>query len=497
MGRQGSEPVRLRLAPQPELVPTERNIEESYLFAGGANRENEIREYVVDATLEDGRKAQRRFRYTPSKEYGDTTDFDRDVYRAIILHAFQNGGMPPDGIVYFSLYQLRKILDLPEKGDSYRKIRESIVKLQTMSVNADTYWQELKGFKSEYYSTFNRVNFEANEDRYGRASEHHWVRFDEVIVRSYHEGYVRDLDHNFYFSLNKKHSRALYSEIDLGRGKGLVWELPLSDLSLRLGMAASYRSPSAKKRALAAAHEEMKRKGFLAGVSFPDKGTVRYEVAEDFVVERTCLERRWTPEEEATIRALIRNDVRAGAARELVATKGTVLCNYYLRALPYQKWVRSPGGFLYKYISEEKPLDVEPPQRFLEEANVVPDYGDLAPAVAGAEGAAATVAVAAEKPDAPSPVWEPDQATRAAAEELWRRTLGALEGEIDTSSLRVWFDGCRAISLVDGELTIVAPNSFAKEYIESRFGDLLSRALAELCGDGCALAVAVGRVGEG
>ena len=80
------------------------------------------------------------------------------------------------------------------------------------------------------------------------------------------------------------------------------------------------------------------------------------------------------------------------------------------------------------------------------------------------------MAVAAEKPDAPSPVWEPDQATRAAAEELWRRTLGALEGEIDTSSLRVWFDGCRAISLVDGELTIVAPNSFAKEYIESRFG---------------------------
>jgi chromosomal replication initiation ATPase DnaA len=43
----------------------------------------------------------------------------------------------------------------------------------------------------------------------------------------------------------------------------------------------------------------------------------------------------------------------------------------------------------------------------------------------------------------------------------------------------------------------VAPNSFAKEYIESRFGDLLSRALAELCGDDCALAVAVGRVGEG
>src|SRR5215213_1503037 len=102
MGKQGSEPVHLRLAPQPELVPTERNIEESYLFASGANSENEIREYVVDVVLEDGRKAKRKFRYTPSKEYGDTTDFDRDVYRAIILHAFQGGGIPQDGVVYFT-----------------------------------------------------------------------------------------------------------------------------------------------------------------------------------------------------------------------------------------------------------------------------------------------------------------------------------------------------------------------------------------------------------
>src|SRR5215210_4698002 len=481
MARYGSEPVRVEAVPQAELVPTERNIEESYLFAGGANSENEIREYVIDVVLEDGGKAKRKFRYTPSKEYGDTTDFDRDVYRAIILHAFQGGGIPQDGVVYFSLYQLRKILDLPDKGSSYRKIRDSIVKLQTMAVNADTYWQELKGFKSEYYSTFARVNFEANEDRFGRASEHHWVRFDEVIVRSYHEGYVRDLDHNFYFSLNKKHSRALYSEIDLGRGKGLVWELSLQDLGLRLGMAASYRSPSAKKRALASAHEEMKRKGFLTKVSFPDKHTARYEVAEDFVMARTFLERRWTPEEEATIRALIRNNVRAGGARELVATKGPVLCNYYLRALPYQKWVRDPGGFLYKYISKEKPLDIEPPQRFLEEADVVPDYGDLALAA----GTSAKPSPAAPAPDAEAEnfeerraVWKPDAQTGAAAEDLWSRVLQDLEGEIDATSLRVWFGSGQAISLADGRLTVVVPNPFAKDYVETRFGSVLEEAIA-------------------
>jgi len=382
MARRSSEPVRVEEAPRPELVPTERNIEKSYLFAGGANSENEIREYVVDVVLEDGRKAKRKFRYTPSKEYGDTTDFDRDVYRAIILHAFQGGGIPQDGVVYFSLYQLRKILDLPDKGTSYRKIRDSIVKLQTMAVNADTFWQELKGFKSEYYSTFARVNFEANEDRFGRASEHHWVRFDEVIVRSYHEGYVRDLDHNFYFSLNKKHSRALYSEIDLGRGKGLVWEIPLSDVGARLGMATSYRSPSAKKRALAEGTRLCTRgdeaQGFSGEGLVPGQahGTLRgrggLRDGED--LPRAAVDPggggddpRPHPERGARRRGA---RARRDKGHRFVQL---VLCNYYLRALPYQKWVRDPGGFLYKYISKEKPLDVEPPQRFLEEAEVVPD----------------------------------------------------------------------------------------------------------------------------
>ena len=421
------------------------------------------------------------------------------------MHAFQGGGIPQDGVVYFSLYQLRKILDLPDKGSSYRKIRDSIVKLQTMAVNADTYWQELKGFKSEYYSTFARANFEANEDRFGRASEHHWVRFDEVIVRSYHEGYVRDLDHNFYFSLNKKHSRALYSEIDLGRGKGLVWEIPLSDVGARLGMATSYRSPSAKKRALASAHEEMKRKGFLAKVSFPDKHTARYEVAEDFVIARTFLERRWTPEEEATIRALIRNDVRAGAARELVATKGTVLCNYYLRALPYQKWVRDPGGFLYKYISKEKPLDVEPPQRFLEEAEVVPDYGDLAPS--GAPGGTQTAATGGRPSAAPTSaksaasqgeadvqeepaLYDPhEEATR-----VWEDVLERAADRIDVSSLRVWFEGTTAVGLEADALIVAVPNTFAEEYIATRFKDILDEELRSLLSPTAEIRLVIGRV---
>lgn len=471
-----------------ELVPTEKNIEESYLFAGGANDAKKIREYVIPVTLEDGTSAMRRFKYTPSEEYGDTTDFDRDVYRALILLAHRKGGMPDDGVVFFSLYEVRRILELPDNGTSYRKIRDSIIRLQKLLVDADVYRKTLRGFKSEYYTVW-RVNFEANEDKFGRAVEHHWVRFDDVVVRSYKEGYVRDLDHDFYFSLSKKHARGLYSEIDLGRGNGLVWEVPLANLKARLGMAASYRSPSAQKRALEPAHEEMRRKGFLARVSSPDKYTIRYEVAEQFVAVRTFLERSWTREEEETIRALIRNEVWPVQARELVAEKGTVLCNYYIRALPYQKWVREPGGFLYKYIKNEKPLPVEPPQMFLEEAGIVPD---------GHDGPAYDDVANRGWPNEKVDDLPHQQDVSAAhgpseldpnAQELFDAVLTDSADEIDVSSLRVWFDGIVATAFRGGTLTIEVPNSFAKEYVESRFGALLLKALRSRVGEDAVLNV--------
>ena len=495
MGKPKRDVATLGRRGRAELVPTEKNIEESYLFAGGANDAKEIREYVIPVTLEDGTSAMRRFKYTPSEEYGDTTDFDRDVYRALILLAHRKGGMPDDGVVFFSLYEVRNILELPDNGTSYRKIRDSIIRLQKLLVDADVYRKTLRGFKSEYYTVW-RVNFEANEDKYGRAVEHHWVRFDDVVVRSYKEGYVRDLDHDFYFSLSKKHARGLYSEIDLGRGNGLVWEVPLANLKARLGMAASYRSPSAQKRALEPAHEEMRRKGFLARVSCPDKYTIRYEVAEQFVVERTFLERSWTREEEQTIRTLIRNEVWPVQARELVAEKGTVLCNYYIRALPYQKWVREPGAFLYKYIKNEKPLSVEPPQMYLEEAGVVPDgkagpsYADVADRGGPREGGGDF-----PRRQAASPSSEPSESDPN-AQELFDGLLTDVGDDIDVSSLRVWFDGIVATAFRGGTLTIEVPNSFAKEYIESRFGTLLKGALSSRVGEDARLEV-VARTGAG
>ena len=78
-------------------------------------------------------------------------------------------------------------------------------------------------------------------------------------------------------------------------------------------------------------------------------------------------------------------------------------------------------------------------------------------------------------------------------EELWTQVLDRLSDQgINEPSLRVWFEGTRPTGIYDDRLEISVPNSFAKEYIESRFKPLLEQALDSTLGTkGMALVVTI------
>ncbi len=460
---------------QPEMVALELNLEESYLFSGSPNRmAAKVREYTHAIQLPNGRPGKRTLRFTPSAEYGDLDAFDRDVYVAMIFLVQMRGGMPADGKVSFSLYELVRILNLPHKGQSFRKVRKSILRQNKIQIDGEMYSKETRSYESEHFSVW-RVHFKANLDKHGRASEHHTVTFDEVMVRSYQAGYIKQLDANFYFSLDKKHARPLYGRIDVGREGGLTCEFPLSDVKEALSMAASYKAPSQIKRALGPAHEELLLKGFLRDVSYPRDGVVRYEVAKEFENLRAhSAERRWSVEENAAIRALIRRGVWANVAHKLVEEQGAATCMFYVEGLQYQENVRNPGAWLKKFIGERLPLPVEPPQRKLEEA-------ELAPSAAAFD----------IRPQAPELVADPE------AEELWEELLSRSAEEIDAPAWRVWFEGTVPVAVSDSVLTISVPNSFAEEYIRDRFGQILENKLRGLRGEGWTIRIVVAGAGEG
>ena len=66
------------------------------------------------------------------------------------------------------------------------------------------------------------------------------------------------------------------------------------------------------------------------------------------------------------------------------------------------------------------------------------------------------------------------------AEEVWSEVLDRVSEHINTPSFRVWFEGTRPVDLYEQRLEISVPNSFAKEYIESKFRPLLEEALGSV-----------------
>ncbi len=67
-------------------------------------------------------------------------------------------------------------------------------------------------------------------------------------------------------------------------------------------------------------------------------------------------------------------------------------------------------------------------------------------------------------------------------EEVWAQVLDRVSEHINVSSLRVWFEGTRPVDLNEEQLEISVPNTFAKEYIESRFRPLLEEAMDSVLG---------------
>jgi hypothetical protein len=138
-GPVGKESVELTLFPSYSAhVSAERNLEEYPLFELKARQRGSnarVFERVVDG--KGGVSLKQTWKVIPSGEYGMPGPVDQDVYLAVLRLLEQRGGMPEDGELAFSLYELRKLLRWSDdSGGAYREIRDSLVRIQLTGVQS-------------------------------------------------------------------------------------------------------------------------------------------------------------------------------------------------------------------------------------------------------------------------------------------------------------------------------------------------------------------------
>ncbi|NLG86683.1 MAG: chromosomal replication initiator protein DnaA [Firmicutes bacterium] len=65
------------------------------------------------------------------------------------------------------------------------------------------------------------------------------------------------------------------------------------------------------------------------------------------------------------------------------------------------------------------------------------------------------------------------------AEELWQRALAVMEQELGRTSFDNWLRPTRAVALVGNNLLVAVPNPYTREWLETSYSSLITRALKE------------------
>jgi hypothetical protein len=467
----------------PPLVQVEPNIEEWPVFQLGRSKSNSA---VVERTVqgEDGSSLKQRMEISAPGKYRLPGRFDYDVYSAVLELLEIRGGIPESGALGFSLHELILLMDLEPSGRTYEEVKRSLRRIAATVLESDNaFWSN--GAKRHISDTFRLwdVTFDAVTDKNGYGSRHR-IEFGKLFKRSFEERYLRGLDIEFYWGLDSPVAKRLYRLVDLKRAGAAVWSTDLFELQKQIPIGP-YAYVSKVKEKLKAAHEELIERGFLSGVSYQGRSKVLYEVSEAFRTRRKGLELVGTKEEIVAIQLLTRSGLRGDVARDLVAKHGPPHCTRCANALPYQKNLRNPAGWLRKAI---------------EHGYELPDTRPLSDTPAGASSASllaerdnAHLSPVAEDPNAMSQDIQPKTlaplAADSQAQAIWDPLLKELTKDSNAPSSTVWFEGVVPTKFEDSTLVLHVPNMFVLEYIETRFGERLRSALTEQVGPAAKLVV--------
>jgi hypothetical protein len=478
------------------LILVEANLEVPPTFQLRRTDPNRrVAEFSNTLLNEEGERVQQHWRISIPEPYELPGPFDQDVWVAVQALVGMRGGMPPDGRLYFSLYELLGVMRKARKGGNYKDLRASLLRLSATHFQADNafYLKDKNKLATRTFTLWD-VSLDTEVDNEtGETTERHFLEFHNVVRQSFQAEYLKTLDSEFYFSLRSPLAKRLYRLIDRKRQGKPRWGTSLDKLKDMVPLAPSYKTPSKIRDVLETAHAELQRRGFLAGVSYEKRNGVhwvRWRVESEFdrrrslksLGEGVAPDAELTEDECQTVALLIGKGVWANVARDLVRCHGPEICRLQVESLRFQKGVEDPPAWLRWAIETGHPL---------------PNHLRPQPSLIGEGESASRPFPPLRTTGSGGASWREDSASgpSPAAEELWEQVLQDAEGEIDASSVRVWFEGITPVGLRDDVLTISVPNSFAKQYIETRFGDLIRQGLRKHQGAGARLEVEVLEVG--
>lgn len=205
-----------------------------------------------------------------SDKYGLPLAIDEDVYVAL-MQLYKDNNFK-DRCVYFTRYQLVRMMGRERSKREYDRIEEALKRLISVTVySKNAFWDN----KAKRYINSSKgfhlfESYYLHDEDPGRKSPDYQplsnivmspFLFDSIVA-----GYIKNLDTMFYFSLETPLSKRLYRYLDKKRYHKSMFEVELLKLAALLPIQDEY--PSQIKRRLDSSHAELIERGFLESASY-------------------------------------------------------------------------------------------------------------------------------------------------------------------------------------------------------------------------------------
>lgn len=316
-----------------------------------------------------GKMVTRRLVVDASQQYGLPTATDDEVLLGLIQLTKRFNDFRGRK-VHFSRYELIRLLRWPLNGKSYARLEESLNRWMGVTLDYKKAWWDAtqKSWVDVKFHVLDQIHL--YESDAGKVTQptfaFSWFEWNEVVFRSFADGYLKRLNLDLYLRLQLPIARRVYRFLDKRFYRAATAEFDLTTFAFEhVGLSRKYHTGKIKEK-LAPALAELEAAGFLE----PTPEGERYRSLRRGKWTVKFVRRGETPIPTTVplplVQALTERGVAAKAAAALVAAHPA---DRVARQIDVFDWMRSqvgkelqnPGGWLVAAIE----ADFTPPSAYV------------------------------------------------------------------------------------------------------------------------------------
>ena len=326
----------------------------------------EFNDEIFDKSV--NKRVQRKLTITASDKYGLPTAMDDEV----ILGLIQLTGKSDfkDRRVFFTRYELLKLLNWPDTTRNYHRLEQSLNRWLGVTLYYEKAWwsKEEQSWVSEGFHILDHVQIldqerqrrsaKRNADEAGKSS----FVWNDIVFNSFKAGYIKQIDFEFYKDLESAVSKRLYRFLDKRFYQRQRLEFDLRPFCCdHIGLSKNYHNGELK-RVLTPAIQELEALGYIEKASSEERFLRKARGEWSVVFVRASKATAALAESSPLVQALIDRGISAPSARRIASQTASAKVEEkialvdWLSARNDSRVQKNRAGFLYRAITEDFPL---------------------------------------------------------------------------------------------------------------------------------------------